>query len=117
MTNPDISVTVCSPKAGVHIFHFSAAIVFGAVYLRWSIKAMLNSHASAFFLSSTSWSFGVFVVGQFVQANKENTSDRMDKSTNLNPVGNIESFGSSINSTLSVEIVEGSKKLFAFVKS
>ena len=36
------------------------------------------------------------------------TSDRMDKSINLNPVGNINSFGSSIYSTLSVEIIEGS---------
>ena len=36
----------------------------------------------------------------------------MNKSTNLNPVGNIESFGSSINSNFSVEIAEGSNKLF-----
>ena len=43
---------------------------------------------------------------QFGHANKENTSDRMDKSINLNPVSNIESFGSSINSTFSVDIVE-----------
>ena len=39
------------------------------------------------------------------------------ESINLNPMGNIESFGSLINSTLTVEIVKGSIKLFTFVKS
>lgn len=48
---------------------------------------------------------GVFVVEQFGYASKENTSDRTDKLSNLKPVGNIESFGSSINSSLLVEIV------------
>ena len=43
-------------------------------------------------------------------------TDKMDKLINLNPVGKIESFGSSINSTLSVHIVEDSIKLFTFVK-
>ena len=33
---------------------------------------------------------------QFGHVNKENTLDRMDESTNLNPVGNIESFGSQL---------------------
>ena len=37
-------------------------------------------------------SLGVFAVEQFGHVNKENTSDRMDKSKNLIPVGNIESF-------------------------
>ena len=59
----------------------------------------------------------VFVVDQYGHANKENASDKMDKSINLNPVGNIESFGGSVNSTFSVEIVEVSIKLFTFVKS
>ena len=43
------------------------------------------------------------------------TGDRMNKSINLNPVGNIESFGSPINSIFSFEIVEGSDKLLTFV--
>ena len=38
----------------------------------------------------------------------------MDKAINLNPVDNIESFGSSINPTLSVEIVHICKKLIGF---
>ena len=58
-----------------------------------------------------------FAVEQFGHADKENISDRMDKSINLNPVGNINSFGSSIYSTLSVEIIEGSINLFTFVRS
>ena len=57
-------------------------------------------------------SLRVFVVEQFGHANKQNTSDRIDKSINLNPVGNIYFFGSSINSTLSFEIVEGSINSF-----
>ena len=48
----------------------------------------------------------VSVVEQFGHANKENTSDWMDKSINLNPVGNIESFRSSIEAAFSVEIVK-----------
>ena len=63
-----------------------------------------------------SWSFRVFAVEQFGHANKENKSDMMDKSIHLNPVGNTESFGSPINSTLLAEIVKGSNKLFAFAK-
>ena len=59
----------------------------------------------------------VFVVDQYGHASKENASAKMDKSINPNPVGNIESFGGSINSTFSVEIVEVSIKLFTFVKS
>ena len=43
-------------------------------------------------------SLTVFAVDQYGHANKENASGKMDKSINLNPVGNIESFGSSINS-------------------
>ena len=58
----------------------------------------------------------VFAVEQFGHANKENPSDMMDKSIHLNPVGNTDSFGGSINSTLSGEIVEGSNNLIAFVK-
>ena len=41
----------------------------------------------------------------------------MTKSINLNPVGNTEPFGRSLGLTLSAEIVEGSIKLFTFVKS
>ena len=37
--------------------------------------------------------------------------NRMDKSKNLNPAGNTESFGISVNATLLVKIVEGSIKL------
>ena len=59
----------------------------------------------------------LFVVDQSGHANKENASDKMDKPINLNPVGNIESFGGSVNSAFSVEIVEVSIKLFTFVKS
>ena len=44
----------------------------------------------------------VFVAEQFGHTNKENTSDRMDKSINLNPTGNVEFFGISVDSTLSV---------------
>ena len=62
-------------------------------------------------------SLRVFVVEQLWHANRENTSGRMNKSINLNHLGNIESFGSWINSTLSVEVVEGSINLFTFVRS
>ena len=41
----------------------------------------------------------------------------IDKSIKLNPVTNTESFGSSINPTLLVEVVEGSLNLFTFVGS
>ena len=51
-------------------------------------------------------SFRVFVVEQFGHTNKESTSDRVNKSINLSPAGNNESTGSSINSILSVEMVE-----------
>ena len=37
------------------------------------------------------------IVEQFGHVNKENTFDRMPKSINPNPVGNIKSSGSSIN--------------------
>ena len=49
--------------------------------------------ASPFFLSSLSRSLRVFVAEQFGHTNKGNTSKRIDKSTNLNPAGNIDSFG------------------------
>ena len=55
-----------------------------------------NLHKSCKYLSSMSRSLRVFVVEQFGHANKESTSDEMDKSLNLNHVGNIESFGSSL---------------------
>ena len=61
-------------------------------------------------------SLRVFVVEQFGHANKESTSDEMDKSLNLNHVGNIESFGSSLTQS-PAEIVEGSITLSTFVKS
>ena len=57
------------------------------------------------------------IVEQFGHNNKESTSDRMDKSITLDPVGNIQFFASLFNSTLSAEIVEGSIKLFTSVKS
>ena len=62
-------------------------------------------------------SLKVFVVGQFRHVNKENISDRINKSIGLNSIGNIKAFESSINSTLSVETVEGSINLFTFVRS
>lgn len=68
-------------------------------------------------MSSMARSLRVFAVDQFRHANKENTSDRMNKPINLNPVSNTESLASSINSILSVEIVKGSRKLFTFVRS
>ena len=73
--------------------------------------------AGPFFFSLMPRSSRVFVVQQFGEVNKDNTSGRTDKSINLNPVGNIEFLRSSNNSTLSVEIVEGSIKLFRFVRS
>ena len=69
--------------------------------------------ASPFFLSSISSGFRA---EQFGQVNKENTCDRMDKSMNLNFVSNVESFGSSTNSTLSAEIAQVSNAFFTFVK-
>ena len=66
--------------------------------------------------SCVSWSFS-FAVEKFGHTNKENTSSRMDKSINLNPVGNTESFGSPMNSALSSEIVKSSNTLFTFVKT
>ena len=78
-----------------------------------SLNSICINLASPFFLAI----FRVFVVEQFGGANKENTSYRMDKSINMNLVGNTESFGSSINSTLSIKILEGSNKMFPFVKS
>ena len=50
-------------------------------------------------------SFRVFVVKEFAHVNKENTLDRMGKSINLNPGGNIVSFESSIYPKLTVGIV------------
>ena len=49
----------------------------------------------------------MFQVEQFGHADKEKASDRVNKSLNPNPVGNVESCESSIDSTLSVEIAEG----------
>lgn len=49
----------------------------------------------------------MFQVEQFGQADKEKASDSVNKSLNPNPVGNVESCESSIDSTLSVEIAEG----------
>ena len=83
----------------------------------WLISQCLHliciNLASPFFLSSISSNFRA---EQFWQVNKENTCDRMDKSMNLNFVSNVESFESSTNSTLSVEIAQGSNAFFTFVK-
>ena len=62
-------------------------------------------------------SLRIFSVEQFGHVNKENTSDKKDKLIIVNPVGYIESFGSSVNSTLLVETVEVFNKLFTFVES
>ena len=122
MTNPDTSETVYIPNVHLHSFHTSATIVFGAVNLRWSIKAMLELTVFKFNLHKSCKSFFSCNLQSICcraiwRANKENTSDRMDKSINMNLVGNTESFGSSINSTLSIKILEGSNKVFPFVKS
>ena len=78
-----------------------------------------NFHKSfkSFFLFFNVEKLTSFAVEQFGHTVKESISDRMDKSINLNPVGNINSFGSSIYSTLPVEIIEGSINLFTFVRS
>ena len=122
MTNPDTLETVYIPNVHLHSFHTSATIVFGAVNLRWSIKAMLELTVFKFNLHKSCKSFFSCNLQSICcraiwRANKENTSDRMDKSINMNLVGNTESFGSSINSTLSIKILEGSNKMFPFVKS
>ena len=105
MANANTSETVYSPNVDLHRFHSSAAIVFGADNLRWSIKAMLEFTVSFFNMHKSCKSFFLIfnvykvksIVEQFGHVNKENTFDRMPKSINPNPVGNIKSSGSSVN--------------------
>ena len=127
MINPNTLETVCSPIVYLHNFHSSATIVFGAVSrLRWGIKATLKFTVSTLNLHKILQVLFLFFNELKLQRicyrviwnmSTKKTGDMMNKSINLNPVGNFESFWSSINSIFSFEIVEGSDKLFTFVKS
>ena len=103
MAYPNTSETVYMPDVDLQSFYSSATVVFVAVYLILGVKAILKFTVSTFDLQKfCEFFFHVLNVKilKSICGRAIWTSDRMDKSINLNPVGNTALQTHHVDSTL-----------------